>query len=82
MLTIARFPGCFNARTQGGTGYVGDADIDDLTTDSIKKYGDNGYIDCRGNYHMFVNSAGGMPCNEDQWYDGDQVQVDWTLTHC
>ncbi|KAK4499688.1 hypothetical protein PRZ48_010206 [Zasmidium cellare] len=81
--TLASFRTCcFNARTQGGTGYVGNADIIDLTSDSIKQYGDNGYIDCQGNYHMFVSSAGGMRCDKDDWYTGKQVQVDWTLTLC
>ncbi|PPJ55388.1 hypothetical protein CBER1_02758 [Cercospora berteroae] len=76
----------FNAVTSSGqdpdlTGKVGNADIIDLVTDSIKKYAKDGTVGCRGGYSLYASSAGAMPCDSPDAPSGKQVSVDWTLTH-
>ncbi|CAK4034437.1 Hypothetical predicted protein [Lecanosticta acicola] len=59
---------------------LGNADVIDLVSDSIKKYAVNGKVGCQGGFNQYsVASAGAMPCDNPNYRQGDQVNVDWTL---
>ncbi|EME45877.1 Ecp2 effector-like protein [Dothistroma septosporum NZE10] len=59
---------------------LGNADIIDLVTDSIKQFGADGYVGCHGGFGMYTSAAGAMPCDSPTLDKGEQVFVDWFLT--
>ncbi|KAF7190706.1 hypothetical protein HII31_07865 [Pseudocercospora fuligena] len=79
---IVSYGSCFfNAvAPNGGQANIGNADVIDLVSDSIKKYAKNGHVGCQGGYSQTVTSAGTMPCDNAEVEGGQQVQIDWTLT--
>ncbi|KAI5369396.1 Putative Ecp2 effector protein [Septoria linicola] len=85
--TIVSYGTCaFNAVVTSGqadylTAKIGNADVIDLVSDSIKKFERDGTVGCQGGYNMYVSSAGAMPCDSPDVAAGQQVRVDWTLTH-
>ena len=77
--------GAFQAVVSQGQGKgliaaLGNADIIDLTTDSINQFGDDGYVGCHGGFGMYTSAAGAMPCDSPNLGTGEQVFVDWFLT--
>ncbi|KXT02360.1 hypothetical protein AC578_184 [Pseudocercospora eumusae] len=71
----------FNAvAPNGGQANIGNADVIDLVSDSIKKFSKNGHVGCQGGYSQTVTSAGTMPCDNAEVQGAQQVQIDWTVT--
>ncbi|KXT14191.1 hypothetical protein AC579_2447, partial [Pseudocercospora musae] len=75
---IVSYKSCsFNAvAPNGGQANIGNADVIDLVSDSIKKFSKNGRVGCQGGYSQTVTSAGTMPCDNAGAQGAQQVQID------
>jgi hypothetical protein len=58
---------------------IGNADIIDLTNDSIKNHAIDGRIGVKGSYKIYVGASGTMKCDDPALATGQQTQVDWTI---
>ncbi|KAH9819366.1 Pathogen effector ECP2 [Teratosphaeria destructans] len=87
-VTIVSYKTCaFNAKVAEGycdkCALLGNGDVHDVAEDSIDRYGGkNGTLPpVQGTFGLYINSAGEMMCDSPSLPQGQQVLVDWTLTH-